>query len=38
LVADPKAEQVTVDVDVAAGADVVAPDANLLPGHAHDAV
>lgn len=38
MVADPKAQQVTVDVDIAALSAVVAADADLLPGHAHDAI
>jgi hypothetical protein len=38
FVADPKAQQIAVDVDIALGTGMVAPDADLLPGHAHDAV
>ena len=38
IVADPKAQQLAVDVDIAALPGVVAPDADLLPGHAHDPV
>ena len=38
LVADPKAQQVAVDMDIAASTGMVASDADLLPGHAHDAV
>ncbi|GAA4539616.1 hypothetical protein GCM10023161_19410 [Mycobacterium paraffinicum] len=32
LVVDPKPQQLTIDVDIAAGAGVVAPHADLLPG------
>ena len=37
-IADEKPQQVTIDVDIAARAGVMAADADLLPGHAHDAV
>lgn len=38
FVADPEPQQFAVDVDITAGAGVMAADANLLPGHAHHAV
>src|SRR6202021_1628226 len=38
LIADPEPQQLTVDVDIAAGAGVVATDADLLPRHAHPPV
>jgi hypothetical protein len=38
FVADPEPQQFAVDVDITAGAGVMAADADLLPGHAHHAV
>ncbi len=38
ILANPKPQQITINVDIAAGSSIVASDANLLPGHAHDVV
>lgn len=38
VVADPEPQQLAIDVDIAAGPGVVASDADLLPGQAHDPV